>query len=54
MFNPKTFMYNEGGANHKAIRMVYGEDFATSRAVGCQWHFQNDATRIAECTGLDM
>ena len=29
MFNPKTFMCNEGGANHKEIRMIYGEDFAT-------------------------
>ena len=54
MFNPKTFMCNEGGANHKAIGMIYGEDFATSRVVGCQWHFQNDATRIAKCIGPDM
>ena len=27
MFNPKTFMCDEGGANHKAIRMIDGEDF---------------------------
>ena len=51
MFNLKTFMCDEGGANHKAIRMIYGEDFAISRVVGCQWHFQNDATRIAKCMG---
>ena len=36
MFNPKAFMCDKGGANHKAIRIVYGEDFATSRVVGCQ------------------
>ena len=52
--NPKTVICDEGGANHKAIRMIYGEDFTTSRVVGCTWHFQNDATRIAKCIGPDM
>ena len=42
MFNPNSFMCDEGAANHKAIRMVYGEDFATSRVMGCQRHFQNE------------
>ena len=54
MFNPRTFMCDEGGANHKAIRIVYGDDFAKTRVVGCQWHFQNDASRIAKCIGPDM
>ena len=47
-------MFDEGGANPKEIRMVYGEDFATSRVVGYQWHFQNDAARTAKCIGPDM
>ena len=54
MFNPKTFMCDEGGANHKAIRIVYGDEFAKTRVVGCQWHFQNDASRISKCIGPDM
>ena len=47
-------MCDEGGANHKAIRIVYGGEFAKTRVVGCQWHFQNDASRIAKCIGPDM
>ena len=54
MFNPRTFMCDKGGANHKAIRIVYGDEFAKTRVVGCQWHFQNDASRIAKCIGPDM
>ena len=54
MLNPKTFMCDEGGANHKAIRIVYGDEFAKTRVVGCQWHFQNDASRIAKCIGPGM
>ena len=46
-------MCNEGGANHKAIRMVYGEQLTKSKVVGCQWHFQNDAVRIAKHIGPD-
>ena len=54
MFNLKAFMCDEAGANHKAIRMVYGKEFTKSRVVGCQWHFQNDAARIAKCIGPNM
>ena len=32
MFNPRTFMHDEGGANHKAIRIVYGDDFAKNKS----------------------
>ena len=54
MFNPRTFMCDKGGANHKAIRIVYGDEFAKTRVVGCLWHFQNDASRIAKRIGPDM
>ena len=54
MFNPRFFMCDKGGANHKAIRIVYGDEFAKTRIVGCQWHFKNDASRIAKCIGPDM
>ena len=47
-------MCDEGGANHKAIRIVYGDEFAKTRVVGCQWHFKNDASRIAKRIGPDM
>ena len=35
MFNPRTFMCDEGGANHKALRIVYSDEFAKTRVVGC-------------------
>ena len=54
MFNPRTFMCDEGGTNHKAIRIVYSDVFAKTRVVGCQWHFQNDASRVAKRIGVDM
>ena len=54
MFNPRFFMCDEGGANHKAIRIVYGDKFAKTRVVGCQWHFKNDASGIAKHIGPDM
>ena len=34
-FNPRYFMCNQGGTNHKAIKYVYGEEFAKARVVGC-------------------
>ena len=54
MFNPRFFMCDKGGANHRAIRIVYGDEFAETRVVGCQWHFKNDASRIAKHIGPDM
>ena len=54
MFNPRTFMCDKGGANHKAIRIVYGDEFAKTRVVGCQRHFQNNASRVAKRIGPDM
>ena len=54
MFNPRFFMCDKGGANHEAIRIVYSDEFAKTRVVGCQWHFKNDASRIAKRIGPDM
>ena len=54
MFNPRNFMCEKGEANHKAIRIVYSDEFAKTRIVGCQWHFQIDASRIAKHIGPDM
>ena len=41
-FNPRYFVCDEGGANYKAVRQVYGEDFVRHRVKGCQWHFKSD------------
>ena len=41
-FNLRAFVCDEGGANYKAIRMVYGNDFCKNRVFGCQFHFLND------------
>ena len=39
-FNPCYFLYDDGGANHKAIKADYGEDFCKTRVVTCKWHFR--------------
>ena len=44
-FNLHYFLCDEEGANHKAIKTVYGEDFCKASVVGCQWHFRSDATK---------
>ena len=41
-FNPRYFVCDEGGANYKAVRQVYGEEFVRHRVKGCQWHFKSD------------
>ena len=53
-FNPRYFMCNEGGTNHKAIKYAYGEEFAKARVVGCQWHFRSNATKKARSMPEDM
>ena len=53
-FNPRYFMGGEGGANYKAIKIVYGEEFAKTRVVGCQWHFRSDATKKSRNLPEDM
>ena len=44
-FTPICFACNEGGANYKAIAMVYGADYCKEQVVGCQWHFLDDANK---------
>ena len=39
MFNPKSIMVDENGANYCAIRKVFGLEFATSKVVSCQMHY---------------
>ena len=44
-FNPRYFVCDESGANYKALALVYGEQFASLRAKGCQWHFKQDVQK---------
>ena len=39
-FNPRCFMCDEGGANYRAVREVYGEEFCRDWVRGCQFHFK--------------
>ena len=39
-FNPRCFLCDEAGANYKAVRIVYGDDFCKDRICGCQFHFK--------------
>ena len=39
-FNPRYFMCNEGDTNHKAIKYVYGEEFAKGQSGGMSVAFQ--------------
>ena len=39
-FNPWCFLCDEGGANYKAVEMVYGEEFYCDHVQGCQFHFK--------------
>ena len=48
-FNPCYFLWDEGGANHNALKIVYGEDFCKERVVGCQWHFRSDTNEQTPC-----
>ena len=34
-FNPRAFVCDEGSANYKAIRIVYGNYFYKNRVLGC-------------------
>ena len=44
-FNPRYFVCDESGANYKALGLVYGEQFTSIRAKGCQWHFKQDVQK---------
>ena len=44
-FNPRCFLCDEGGANYKAVKIVYGEDFCRDRVRGCQFHFKQQVQK---------
>ena len=51
--NPRCFLCDEGGANYKAVRTVYGNEFCQDRVSGCQFHFKQDSEKKKEVP-LDM
>ena len=52
-FNPRYFVCDEGGANYKAIRHIYGDEFATNHVRGCQWHFKCDVKKHLPSVGQE-
>ena len=44
-FNLRCFMCDEGGANYRAVRDVYGEEFCRDRVRGCQFHFKQQVQK---------
>ena len=53
-FNQCYFLCDEGGANHNAIKIVYGEDFYKERVVGYQWYFRSDTNKKLKKLPEDM
>ena len=47
-FNPRCFLCDEAGANYKAVRIVYGDDFCKDRVHGCQFHFKQQIQKKKE------
>ena len=52
-FNPRFFVCDEGGANWKALRHIYGAQFTEARVRGCQWHFKSDVCNYVNRVGPD-
>ena len=44
-FNPRCFLCDGAGANYKAIKLVYGEEFCKERVHGCQFHFKQQVQK---------
>ena len=44
-FNPQCFMCDEGGANYRPVRDVYGEEFCRDWVRGCQFHFKQQVQK---------
>ena len=44
-FNLRCFMCEEGDANYRAVREVYGEEFCRDRVRGCQFHFKQQVPK---------
>ena len=38
-------MCDEGGANYRAVREVYGEEFCRGQVRGCQFHFKQQVQK---------
>ena len=53
-FNPRVFVYEEGGINFPGLKEVYGEEFVKNRVFGCQWHFMSDAEKKANTIPVDL
>ena len=51
-FNPRCFLYDEAGANYKAVRIVYGDDFCKDRVCGCQFHFKQQIQKKKNEVGM--
>ena len=44
-FNLRCFMCDEGDANYRAVREVYGEEFYRDQVRGCQFHFKQQVQK---------
>ena len=44
-FNLRCFMCDEGSANYRAVKEVYGEEFCRDRVRGCQFHFKQQVQK---------
>ena len=53
-FNPRCFLCDEAGANYKAIRLVYGDEFCQDRVRGCQFHFKQQIQKKKNDVPVEM
>ena len=53
-FNARALVCDEGWANFKAIKKIYGEEFVKDCIFGCQWHFSSDAQSKASKLSPDV
>ena len=53
-FNPRCFLCDEAGANYKAIRLVYGDEFCQDRVRGCQFHFKQQIQKRKNDVPVEM
>ena len=53
-FNPRCFLCDEAGANYKAIKLLYGEEFCKQRVCGCQFHFKQQVQKKKHEVPEDM
>ena len=53
-FNPRCFPCDKAGANYKAIKLVYGEEFCKQRVCGCQFHFKQQVQKKKHEVPEDM